>query len=158
MDTRTLGDGLEVSAIGLGCMGMSQSYGPVGDRNAHIALIRQAVDLGVTFFDTAEVYGPYVNEKLVGEALTPVRDQVVIATKFGFLYGIGLVVTRDGKVIVMRPGDTVWTPPNEEHWHGATRDNFMSHDAMLENPEGTDATTWLEPVADADYDAAHREL
>jgi len=83
--TRTLGQGLEVSAIGFGAMGMSQSYGPnPGDRGAMIAVLRAAVDLGVTFFDTAEVYGPYVNEELVGEALAPVRGQVVIATKFGW--------------------------------------------------------------------------
>jgi aryl-alcohol dehydrogenase-like predicted oxidoreductase len=87
MNTRTLGSGLEVSAIGLGCMGMSQSYGPnPGDRQEMISLIRAAVDRGVTFFDTAEVYGPYVNEELVGEAIAPIRDQVVIATKFGFLF------------------------------------------------------------------------
>ena len=87
MQQRTLGRGLEVSAIGLGCMGMSQSYGPnPGDRKDMIALIRAAVDRGVTFFDTAEVYGPFVNEELVGEALAPLRDQVVIATKFGFAY------------------------------------------------------------------------
>ncbi|MEU4488546.1 aldo/keto reductase [Streptomyces purpurascens] len=85
MHTRTLGRDLRVSAIGLGAMGMSQSYGPnPGDRSDMIAVLRGAVDRGVTFFDTAEVYGPYVNEKLVGEALAPVRDQVVIATKFGF--------------------------------------------------------------------------
>lgn len=85
MDTRTLGQGLEVSAIGLGCMGMSQSYGPnPGDRQEMIGVLRGAVDRGVTFFDTAEVYGPFVNEELVGEALKPVRDRVVIATKFGF--------------------------------------------------------------------------
>ena len=85
MHTRTLGQGLEVSAIGFGAMGMSQSYGPnPGDRGAMIAVLRDAVDLGVTFFDTAEVYGPYVNEELVGEALAPVRSQVVIATKFGW--------------------------------------------------------------------------
>jgi len=85
MDKRTLGRDLVASAIGLGCMGMSQSYGPnPGDRHEMIALIRAAVERGVTFFDTAEVYGPYVNEELVGEALAPVRDQVVIATKFGF--------------------------------------------------------------------------
>ena len=85
MHTRTLGQGLKVSAIGLGAMGMSQSYGPnPGDRGAMIAVLRDAVDLGVTFFDTAEVYGPYVNEKLVGEALAPFRGQVVIATKFGW--------------------------------------------------------------------------
>ncbi len=85
MHTRILGRDLRVSAIGLGAMGMSQSYGPnPGDRSDMIAVLRGAVDLGVTFFDTAEVYGPYVNEELVGEALAPVRDQVVIATKFGF--------------------------------------------------------------------------
>ncbi|MFG2799451.1 aldo/keto reductase [Streptomyces pseudovenezuelae] len=85
MHTRTLGRDLQVSAIGLGAMGMSQSYGPnPGDRSDMIAVLRGAVDLGVTFFDTAEVYGPYINEELVGEALAPVRDQVVIATKFGF--------------------------------------------------------------------------
>jgi len=85
MHTRTLGQGLEVSAIGFGAMGMSQSYGPnPGDRRAMIAVLRDAVDLGVTFFDTAEVYGPYVNEELVGEALAPVRGQVAVATKFGW--------------------------------------------------------------------------
>ena len=85
MHTRTLGQGLEVSAIGLGCMGMSQSYGPnPGDRDDMIGVLRYAVEQGVTFFDTAEVYGPYVNEELVGEALAPIRDQVVIATKFGW--------------------------------------------------------------------------
>src|SRR5215470_11680085 len=88
MDKRILGSGgLEVSALGFGCMGMSQSFGPnPGDRGQMISLLRDAVDLGVTFFDTAEVYGPFVNEELVGEALVPVRDQVVIATKFGFAF------------------------------------------------------------------------
>jgi aryl-alcohol dehydrogenase-like predicted oxidoreductase len=87
MQMRTLGHDLQVSAVGLGCMGMSQSYGPnPGDRQEMIALIRAAVDRGVTFFDTAEVYGPYLNEELVGQALAPVRDQVVIATKFGFRF------------------------------------------------------------------------
>jgi len=85
MHTRTLGQGLEVSAIGFGAMGMSQSYGPnPGNRPAMITVLRDAVDLGVTLFDTAEVYGPYVNEELVGEALAPVRGQIVIATKFGW--------------------------------------------------------------------------
>jgi len=84
MEKRTLGTGLEVSAIGLGCMGMSFSYGPPADKQEMIALIRGAVDRGVTFFDTAQVYGPFTNEELVGEALEPVRDQVVIATKFGW--------------------------------------------------------------------------
>jgi aryl-alcohol dehydrogenase-like predicted oxidoreductase len=85
MQKRKLGkSGLEVSAIGLGCMGMSYGYGPASDKQEMISLIREAVDRGVTFFDTAEVYGPYTNEELVGEALLPFRDQVVIATKFGF--------------------------------------------------------------------------
>jgi aryl-alcohol dehydrogenase-like predicted oxidoreductase len=85
MQKRTLGNSnLEVSAIGLGCMGMSQSYGPLPDRQEMIAFIRTAVERGVTFFDTAESYGPFVNEELVGEALQPLRDQVVIATKFGW--------------------------------------------------------------------------
>ncbi len=87
MQKRTLGkSGLEVSAIGLGCMGMSHSYAPFPDRQQMIALIRSAVELGVTFFDTAEVYGPYTNEELVGEALAPLREKVVIATKFGFKF------------------------------------------------------------------------
>ncbi|QOS82726.1 aldo/keto reductase [Paenibacillus sp. JNUCC31] len=85
MQKRTLGNsGLEVSAIGLGCMGMSYGYGPASDKTEMVAVIREAVEHGVTFFDTAEVYGPYINEELVGEALSPVLDQVVIATKFGF--------------------------------------------------------------------------
>ena len=85
MQKRKLGNGnLEVSALGLGCMGMSSAYGPAGDKQEMIALIRAAVERGVTFFDTAEAYGPFVNEKLVGEALAPFRSQVVIATKFGF--------------------------------------------------------------------------
>ena len=85
MEKRTLGkSGLEVSALGLGCMSMSFGYGPAGDKQEMIALIRAAVEQGITFFDTAEIYGPFTNEELVGEALAPFRDQVVIATKFGF--------------------------------------------------------------------------
>src|ERR1700738_2693659 len=85
MQKRKLGkSNLEVSALGLGCMGMSFSYGPAADKQEMVSLLRTAVDLGITFFDTAEVYGPYTNEELVGEALSPLRDQVVIATKFGF--------------------------------------------------------------------------
>jgi aryl-alcohol dehydrogenase-like predicted oxidoreductase len=85
MKKRRLGkSNLEVSALGLGCMGMSTSYGPLADRQQMIALLRTAVERGITFFDTAEVYGPFRNEELVGEALAPVRDEVVIATKFGF--------------------------------------------------------------------------
>ena len=87
MDKRTLGtSGPEVSAIGLGCMGLSHGFGPAVDHQDGIALIRAAVDRGVTFFDTAQVYGPFTNEQLVGQALAPVRDQVVIATKFGFAF------------------------------------------------------------------------
>src|SRR6476619_1622311 len=85
MQKRKLGkSNLEVSAIGLGCMGMSVMYGPPKDKQEMISVIKSAVELGVTFFDTAEVYGPFINEELVGEALAPVREQVVIATKFGF--------------------------------------------------------------------------
>jgi len=96
MQIRKLGkNGPEVSALGLGCMGMSFAYGPAPDKKAMISLLRSAVDKGVTFFDTAEAYGPYINEELVGEALAPVRDQVVIATKFGFKFD------SDGKQIGM---------------------------------------------------------
>ena len=85
MQKRTLGrNGLEVSALGFGCMGISFAYGPAATRDEGIAIIRAAVERGVTFFDTAEVYGPFENEEVVGAALAPVRDQVVIATKFGF--------------------------------------------------------------------------
>jgi aryl-alcohol dehydrogenase-like predicted oxidoreductase len=85
MQKRNLGNSnLEVSALGLGCMGMSANYGPAGDRHEMIAVIRAAVERGVTFFDTAEVYGLFTNEELVGEALAPFRGQVTIATKFGF--------------------------------------------------------------------------
>src|SRR4051794_28619509 len=85
MQKRKLGkSNLEVSALGLGCMGMSFGYGPAGDEQEMISLIRSAVDLGVNFFDTAEIYGPFTNERLVGKALSPIREQVVIATKFGF--------------------------------------------------------------------------
>jgi aryl-alcohol dehydrogenase-like predicted oxidoreductase len=85
MQTRTLGP-LEVTAIGYGCMGLSANYGQTPERDASIAMLRAAVDRGVTFFDTAEAYGPFSNEDVVGEGLGPVRDQVVIATKFGFSY------------------------------------------------------------------------
>ncbi len=85
MQKRKLGkSNLEVSALGLGCMGMSFSYGVVHDDNEMINLMHKAVDMGITFFDTAEVYGPFTNEVLVGKALSPIRDKVVIATKFGF--------------------------------------------------------------------------
>jgi aryl-alcohol dehydrogenase-like predicted oxidoreductase len=98
MHTRILGQGLRVSAIGLGAMGMSQSYGPnPGDRDAMIGVLRGAVERGVTFFDTAEVYGPYANEELVGEALAPMRDQVVVATKFGWRIEDGTSVGLDSR-------------------------------------------------------------
>ena len=103
MHTRTLGQGLQVSAIGLGCMGMSQSYGPnPGSRDDMIAVLRSALDHGVDFFDTAEVYGPYVNEELVGEALEPIRDQVVIATKFGWRIEDGRMVGLDSRPAQIR--------------------------------------------------------
>ena len=89
MQKRTLGkSGLEVSAIGLGCMGLSYGYGPATEKQAAITLIRSAFEQGVSFFDTAEAYGPFLNEELLGEALEPFRDQVVIATKFGFPDGV----------------------------------------------------------------------
>lgn len=98
MHPRTLGQGLQVSAVGLGCMGMSQSYGPnPGSRDEMIGVLRGAVEAGVTFFDTAEVYGPYVNEELVGEALQSLRDQVVIATKFGWRIEGGASVGLDSR-------------------------------------------------------------
>jgi len=89
MKSRTLGQGLQVSEIGLGCMGISQSFPPIPDRSDSIALLRAAVERGVTLFDTAQVYGPFDNEEIVGEALEPLRDQVVIATKFGFELSTG---------------------------------------------------------------------
>ena len=97
MQKRKLGkSNLEVSAIGLGCMGMSFSYGPPKDKQEMISLLRTAVERGVTFFDTAEVYGPFTNEELVGEALAPFRGQVVIATKFGFDLKPDAIAARAG--------------------------------------------------------------
>ncbi|HXX57081.1 MAG TPA: aldo/keto reductase [Thermodesulfovibrionales bacterium] len=98
MRKRKLGQsGLEVSALGLGCMGMSYGYGPAGDKQEMIALIRKAVERGVTFFDTAEVYGPFTNEELVGEAVAPFRGQVVIATKFGIKHDAGGQQVQDSR-------------------------------------------------------------
>ena len=98
MEKRTLGtSGLEVSALGFGCMGLSSGYGPPSSREEGIAVIRAAFEGGITFFDTAEVYGPFTNEELVGEALGPVRDQVVIATKFGFKIEGGRQVGVDSR-------------------------------------------------------------
>src|SRR6266511_4394860 len=99
MQKRTLGSsGLAVSALGLGCMGLSHAMGPATDKQQAIALIRSAVERGVTFFDTAQVYGPFTNEELVGEALAPVRDQVVIATKFGFDFEKGGLNSRPSSI------------------------------------------------------------
>jgi aryl-alcohol dehydrogenase-like predicted oxidoreductase len=98
MQKRKLGkSGLEVSALGLGCMGMSYGYGPAGDKQEMINLIRKAVELGVTFFDTAEIYGPYTNEELVGEALAPFRGKVMIATKFGIKHDAGGQQVQDSR-------------------------------------------------------------
>ena len=108
MQKRKLGNsGLEVSALGLGCMGMSFGFGPAADKKEMISLIRTAVDRGITFFDTAEVYGPFANEELVGEALAPVRDKVVIATKFGF--------DLDPKSTAARPPGSVGLNSRPEH-------------------------------------------
>jgi aryl-alcohol dehydrogenase-like predicted oxidoreductase len=93
MQDRTLGQHLRVSALGVGCMGLSHGYGPPTDKQEAIRLLRYAVECGITFFDTAEAYGTYSNEELLGEALAPVRDRVVLATKFGF------VIDREGKVV-----------------------------------------------------------
>ena len=101
MKKRTLGQGLEVSAVGLGCMGMSQSYGVIPDKADMIPVLRGAGDRGVTFFDTAQIYGPFVNEELIGEALAGVRDQVVIATKFG------LRVDADGQQVTDSRPDVI---------------------------------------------------
>ncbi|MCC6165530.1 MAG: aldo/keto reductase [Acidobacteria bacterium] len=100
MQNRTLGNDLDVSALGFGCMGISQSYGAPLSTQEGVALIRAAVDRGVTFFDTAEVYGPFINEEVVGEALAPVRDRVVIATKFGFDVDFA---TRENRGVCSRP-------------------------------------------------------
>jgi aryl-alcohol dehydrogenase-like predicted oxidoreductase len=104
MQKRILGkSGLEVSALGLGCMGMSFGYGPPADKQEMISLLRTAVERGVTFFDTAEVYGPFTNEELVGEALAPLRDQVVIATKFGFDTRVDPRGTKGAPALNSRP-------------------------------------------------------
>ena len=105
MQKRKLGkSGLEVSALGLGCMGMSYGYGPAADKQEMIALIRAAVERGVTFFDTAEAYGPFTNEELVGEALAPFRGRVVIATKFGFKFDPDGQADRPGQPAGAHPG------------------------------------------------------
>jgi aryl-alcohol dehydrogenase-like predicted oxidoreductase len=106
MQKRTLGrSGLEVSAIGLGCMGMSSGYGPAGDKQEMISLLRTAVERGVTFFDTAEVYGPFTNEELVGEGLAPLRGRVVIATKFGIKIEAGQQVVDSRPETIRRSAE-----------------------------------------------------
>ncbi|HJY45311.1 MAG TPA: aldo/keto reductase [Propionibacteriaceae bacterium] len=106
MIKRTLGSsGLQVSAIGLGCMGLSHAYGPPVSEQDGITLIRAAVDLGITFFDTAQVYGPFTNEELVGKALGPVREQVVIATKFGLVLLRRQQLNRAGQPAGVHQGD-----------------------------------------------------
>src|SRR5688500_5365419 len=103
MQKRTLGrSGLEVSALGLGCMSMSFGYGPAGDKQDMIGVIRTAADRGITFFDTAEAYGPFTNEALVGEALAPIREQVVIATKFGYTFEEGKPAGLDSRPVHIR--------------------------------------------------------
>jgi aryl-alcohol dehydrogenase-like predicted oxidoreductase len=102
MDKRILGTGLEVSPIGLGCMGMSSSFPPFPDRQEMVGLIRSGADRGLTFFDTAQIYGPFTNEDLVGEALEPLRDQVVIATKFGFELSTGQARGLDSRPDTIR--------------------------------------------------------
>lgn len=107
MHKRKLGN-LEVSSLGLGCMGMSFAYGPAPDRSAMIALMRAAVERGLTFFDTAEVYGPFINEELVGEALAPLREQVVIATKFGMAPARGTAGCAGPPWTVVRNTSATW--------------------------------------------------
>ena len=137
MEKRQLGkSGLEVSAIGLGCMRSSAGHGAVaGTKQEMIAVLRGAVDRGITLFDTAQVYGPFVNEELVGEALAPVRDQVVIATKFGFQFG-----TFDDphpKGLNSRPAVAVPFVRSSAEFHGAANDGhwrkwlFASTDAAM---------------------------
>jgi len=105
MHTRTLGrSGLQVSALGLGCMGMTHAYYPIPDRREMLALLRAAVDRGITFFDTAEIYGPFTNEELLGEAFAPMRDRVVIATKFGFDVTATSFVSGAAPALNSRPG------------------------------------------------------
>jgi aryl-alcohol dehydrogenase-like predicted oxidoreductase len=105
MQTRTLGQNLEVSALGLGCMGMSFGLGKPADENEMVKLIHHAVEIGVTFFDTAQAYGPYTNEAVVGEALEPVREQVMIATKFGFdMEGAGRASGLDSRPETIKSG------------------------------------------------------
>jgi quercetin dioxygenase-like cupin family protein len=257
MQKRKLGkSNLEVSALGFGAMGMSFGYGKAGDKQDMISVLRAAVDQGVTFFDTAEVYGPYANEELLGEAFTGIRDQVVIATKFGFklkedlspgfvglnsqpahirevvegslkrlkieaidlLYqhrvdpevpiedvagtvkeliaegkvkhfglsepgapsrvagasvtfepgartawhthplgqtliviaGSGRAQREGGPIEEIHPGDVVWFPPGEKHWHGAAPTTAMVHIAIQESLDGK-VVEWLEHVTDAQY-------
>lgn len=132
MQKRKLGNsGLEVSAFGLGCMGMSFSYGPPKDKQVMTALLRAAVERGIAFFDTPEVYGPFLNEELVGEGW---------AQRWG------------GPVEEIRPVDVIWFAPGEKHWHGATATTAMTHIAIQEQLDGK-AADWMEHVGDEQYRA-----
>ena len=135
MQKRVLGDGLEVSAIGFGCMGLSFSYGTPLSREAGVAVIRAAADGGVTFFDTAEVYGPFVNEEIVGEALETVRDQVVIATKFGFKVDNGKMAGLDSRPSHIREVAEASLKRLRTDWI----DLFYQHRATLRSQ----SKTWL---------------
>ena len=132
---------LEVSALGLGCMSMSFGYGPPADKQEMISLIRAAVDRGVTFFDTAEVYGPFTNEELVGEALAPVRDRVAIATKFGFKIEAGKQAGLDSRPAHIREVADASFPrprlrmavlerPQYYEFHGRVLDFLENHAAQ----------------------------
>ena len=134
MQKRTLGTtGVEVSALGFGCMGISQSYGQPLSRKDGIAIIRAAADAGVTFFDTAEVYGPYSNEDVVGEALEPVRDRVAIATKFGFNIERGTMAVSTA--IRRRSPSESTRRQRRSRWPGCWRRNPGSF-RFLEQPSG----------------------
>src|ERR1700728_2088912 len=145
MQKRKLGKGnLEVSAIGLGCMGLSFGYGPAVDKQQGISLIRAAVEHGVTFFDTAEVYGPFTNEELVGEALTPFRDQVVIATKFGFKIENGKQAGLDSR------------PEHIKEVADASLKRLKTDRIDLLNQHRVDSNVPIEDVAGAVKDLIHQ--
>ncbi len=145
MQKRKLGkSGLEVSALGLGCMGMSFSYGPPKDKQEMISLLRKAVELGVTFFDTAEVYGPFINEELVGEALAPFRDRVVIATKFGFDLSPGF----DPRAMKGLPGLNSWPEHIKQAAEGSLK-RLRTDVIDLYYQHRVDTTVPIEDVAGA---------
>ena len=147
MQKRKLGEsGLQVSAVGLGCVGMSKGYySTPGDRQEMVALLRSAVDRGVTFFDTAEVYGPFANEELIGEALAPVRDRIVIATKFGF------AIAPDGK----RLGGTNSRPEHIREVARASLRRLRTHVIDLFYQHRVDPQVPIEEVAGAVKELIH---